>query len=227
MAVIALEEKYRGYRFSPQAEKEGLVAVGGNLNIETLLNAYRSGVFPWYTPGDPILWWSPDPRMVLLPENYRLSHSMKQLIKKDKFSVKFDTRFADVVLNCARVPREQQDGTWITPEIIRAYTWLHQAGYAHSVETYYNGNLVGGLYGVALGKAFFGESMFHFMTDASKFAFYHLVRKVKELGIFFIDAQQQTTHLKSLGAEVIPRQEFLTVLSKAMESADNTAFWAD
>lgn len=226
MAVIALEDKYRGYRFSPQAEKEGLVAVGGQLTTDMLLGAYRHGVFPWYTPGDPILWWSPDPRMVLLPEKYHFTHSMKQLLRKEKFEVKFDTRFKDVMLNCSRVFRKGQDGTWITPEVIRAYTQLHKEGYAHSVETYYNGTLVGGLYGIALGRAFFGESMFHLMTDASKFAFYHLVQKVKELGIFFIDAQQQTDHLRTLGADTIPRNEFLTVLEKAMEYTDNTSLWS-
>lgn len=225
MAVIALEEKYRGYQFSSQAEKEGLVAVGGQLTTETLLEAYRHGVFPWFTPGDPILWWSPDPRMILLPERYRFSHSMRQLVRKGKFQVRFNTRFKDVVIHCGRVSRENQDGTWITPEIIKAYTQLHTAGYAHSVETYYNGTLVGGLYGVALGKAFFGESMFHLMTDASKFAFYHLVQKAKESGLFFIDAQQQTDHLRSLGADTIPRGEFLNVLEKALEYPDKTMTW--
>jgi len=225
MAVIALEDKYRGYQFSLQAEKEGLIAVGGQLTPATLLDAYRHGIFPWFTPGDPILWWSPDPRMILLPEKYHLTHSMKQLIKKDKFQVKFDSRFKDVIVNCGRVFRPNQDGTWITPEIIKAYYQLYKAGFAHSVETYYNGNLVGGLYGIVLGKAFFGESMFYLMTDASKFAFYHLVQKVRELGIFFIDAQQQTEHLRSLGAETIPRNEFIEVLGKALEYEDKTSFW--
>ncbi|MDD2962930.1 MAG: leucyl/phenylalanyl-tRNA--protein transferase [Bacteroidales bacterium] len=225
MAVIALEEKYRGYTFSAQAEKEGLVAVGGNLSTDSLLLAYKSGVFPWFTPGDPILWWSPDPRLILLPENYRCSHSMRQVINSGKFEIKYDTNFVDVITNCSKVLRPNQEGTWISPEIVKAYKTLHRLGYAHSVETYYQGQLVGGLYGVVLGKAFFGESMFHFMSNASKFAFYHLVLKVKELGIYFIDAQQQTDHLKSLGARSIPRKEFLVVLEKALESPDRTELW--
>jgi leucyl/phenylalanyl-tRNA--protein transferase len=226
MAVIALEEKYRGYTFSAQAEKEGLVAVGGNLSTDSLLLAYKSGVFPWFTPGDPILWWSPDPRLILLPENYKCSHSMRQVINSGKFEIKYDTNFVDVITNCSKVLRPNQEGTWISPEIIKAYKTLHRLGYAHSVETYYQGQLVGGLYGVLLGKAFFGESMFHFMSNASKFAFYHLVLKVKELGIYFIDAQQQTDHLKSLGARSIPRKEFLVVLEKALESPDRTELWS-
>lgn len=225
MAVIALEEKYRGYTFSAQAEKEGLVAVGGNLSTDSLLLAYKSGVFPWFTPGDPILWWSPDPRLILLPENYKCSRSMRQVINSGKFEIKYDTNFVDVITNCSKVLRPNQEGTWISPEIVKAYKTLHRLGYAHSVETYYQGQLVGGLYGVLLGKAFFGESMFHFMSNASKFAFYHLVLKVKELGIYFIDAQQQTDHLKSLGARSIPRKEFLVVLEKALESPDRTELW--
>lgn len=225
MAVIALEEKYRGYTFSAQAEKEGLVAVGGNLSTDSLLLAYKSGVFPWFTPGDPILWWSPDPRLILLPENYKCSRSMRQVINSGKFEIKYDTNFVDVITNCSKVLRPNQEGTWISPEIVKAYKTLHRLGYAHSVETYYQGQLVGGLYGVVLGKAFFGESMFHFMSNASKFAFYHLVLKVKELGIYFIDAQQQTDHLKSLGARSIPRKEFLVVLEKALESPDRTELW--
>lgn len=225
MAVIALEEKYRGYTFSAQAEKEGLVAVGGNLSTDSLLLAYKSGVFPWFTPGDPILWWSPDPRLILLPENYKCSRSMRQVINSGKFEIKYDTNFVDVITNCSKVLRPNQEGTWISPEIVKAYKTLHRLGYAHSVETYYQGQLVGGLYGVVLGKAFFGESMFHFMSNASKFAFYHLVLKVKELGIYFIDAQQQTDHLKSLGASSIPRKEFLVVLEKALESPDRTELW--
>lgn len=225
MAVIALEEKYRGYTFSAQAEKEGLVAVGGNLSTDSLLLAYKSGVFPWFTPGDPILWWSPDPRLILLPENYKCSRSMRQVINSGKFEIKYDTNFVDVITNCSKVLRPNQEGTWISPEIVKAYKTLHRLGYAHSVETYYQGQLVGGLYGVVLGKAFFGESMFHFMSNASKFAFYHLVLKVKELGIYFIDAQQQTDHLKSLGARCIPRKEFLVVLEKALESPDRTELW--
>ncbi len=225
MAVIALEEKYRGYTFSAQAEKEGLVAVGGNLSTDSLLLAYKSGVFPWFTPGDPILWWSPDPRLILLPENYKCSRSMRQVINSGKFEIKYDTNFVDVITNCSKVLRPNQEGTWISPEIVKAYKTLHRLGYAHSVETYYQEQLVGGLYGVVLGKAFFGESMFHFMSNASKFAFYHLVLKVKELGIYFIDAQQQTDHLKSLGARSIPRKEFLVVLEKALESPDRTELW--
>ncbi|MCE1169446.1 MAG: leucyl/phenylalanyl-tRNA--protein transferase [Sphingobacteriia bacterium] len=225
MPVIALEDKYRGYSFSAQAEKEGLVAIGGQLNVKTLLDAYRNGIFPWFTPDDPILWWSPDPRMILIPENFKLSHSMRNVLNKNIYEIRIDTAFKDVIVACSKISRPGQDGTWITPEIIRAYNQLHSKGYAHSFETWYNGKLVGGLYGVSIGKAFFGESMFFKRDNASKFAFYHLVQFAKTHNFLFIDAQQATEHLKSLGAETIPRREFLTVLKKAIDSEDQVTPW--
>ena len=159
-----------------QSDNEGLVAIGGKLSSEYLLAAYSQGLFPWFNEGDPILWWSPNPRMVLFPQNFKCSHSLKQILKRKIFSVKTDNNFDKVINACANMKRKGQDGTWITGEMIAAYIRLHEEGFAHSVETYYNGELAGGLYGISLGNAFFGESMFHRVNDASKVAFYYLVQ---------------------------------------------------
>jgi leucyl/phenylalanyl-tRNA--protein transferase len=217
MAIIAFDPEYEGMLISRQAEEAGLVAVGGNLSLKSLLSAYSSGMFPWYTEGEPIMWWSPDPRTLLIPEKFRLSHSLRQTLRKNKFRVTADTAFAQVIHACRTTPRKGQNGTWITPEVEKAYIAFHKSGYAHSFETWYQGQLVGGLYGVSLGKAFFGESMFHHMTDASKVAFYHLVQFAIQQGFLFIDAQMKTEHLISLGAETIPRAEFLRVLQTALQ----------
>ena len=199
------------------AEKDGLLAVGGDLAPERLLQAYANGIFPWYSDGEPILWWSPDPRMVLFPENFKISKSLKQSIRNKNFEVSFDKEFKLVIGNCAKSKRKEGNGTWITKEMQDAYTKLHEAGFAHSVETYLDGKLVGGLYGISLGKAFFGESMFHSERDASKIALYYIVKRMKEWGFHFIDAQQETNHLKSLGAESIPRTEFIKLLKGALK----------
>jgi leucyl/phenylalanyl-tRNA--protein transferase len=207
------------------AEPEGLLAVGGDLSSERLLAAYANGIFPWYSENEPILWWSPDPRLVLFPDKFKVSHSLHQKIKKNVFSVRIDSNFEQVIDACAKTEREHEDGTWITDEMKAAYIELHRKGYAHSVESYFEGNLVGGLYGVSLGKTFFGESMFHTMTDASKVALYHLVEKAKEFEFLFIDSQVETEHLLSLGAELIPRDTYLNLLKEVIKAPTNIGKW--
>lgn len=215
MPVYALDDKLI-FPDPNLAEESGLLAVGGDLSPERLLLAYSSGIFPWYSEDDPILWWSPEPRMILIPESLKISRSFRQIINKNKFEIKFDTQFKQVISNCSKAPRNDQDGTWITKEMKQAYIKLHKLGFAHSVETYYKDELVGGLYGISLGKAFFGESMFFKRNDASKIALYFLVQKIKEWGFHFIDAQVETEHLKSMGAQLIPRKEFLISLNSAL-----------
>ena len=188
---------YYSFPDPEKADKEGLLAAGGDLSVESLISAYSAGIFPWYSEGSPILWWSPDPRLVLFPEKFRISYTLKQTIRRGWFEVLFDHDFAAVIRNCAITKRNNQEGTWITTEMQRAYTVLHNKGFAHSVESYHKGVLVGGLYGVSLGKAFFGESMFHHMPDASKVALYFLVEQLKKWDFHLIDAQQSTAHLKS------------------------------
>lgn len=194
------------------ATESGLVAIGGDLSPETILKAYKKGIFPWYSEGDPILWWSPDPRMVLYPKDLKISRSLKKVLKKNKFTITFNRDFPSVIKMCAKTPRKGQDGTWILPEIIQAYTKLHEMGYAHSVEAYIGDELVGGLYGVVIGKVFFGESMFSKVSDASKVAFVHLVEKLKNEGFHFIDCQVSSHHLARFGAIEIPRDRFLEEL---------------
>lgn len=207
------------------SNEDGLLAVGGDLSIERLLLAYSNGIFPWYSKESPILWWSPDPRMVLFPEKLKISKSLKSIINKSKFQVKFDIDFEKVIKCCADVRRKNEESTWITDDIISAYVNLHLEGFAHSVETYHNGKLVGGLYGVSIGKAFFGESMFHYMNDASKVALYLLVERLKSLKFEFIDVQQDTKHLKSLGAELISRKDFLSILHKSLKHETIRGKW--
>jgi len=190
-----------------QKEPNGLLAVGGDLSPRRLLEAYRRGIFPWYSEGDPILWWSPDPRMVLFPEELRVTRSLAKTLRNKPHEVRFDTAFAAVMRECA-APRPGQGGTWIGPEMRAAYRKLHDLGYAHSVETWIDGELAGGLYGVAIGGAFFGESMFTRARDASKMALVGLVRRLAAAGFGLIDCQMHTAHLQSLGAREIPRAEF-------------------
>lgn len=198
------------------AEKDGLLGVGGDLSPERLINAYANGIFPWYSDNQPILWWSPDPRLVLFPKDFKRNKSLKKVVAKNEFKIQFDTNFEAVIRNCAQIKREDQDSSWITEKMIEAYIKLHELGFAHSVETYFEDKLVGGLYGVSMGKAFFGESMFHNKTDASKVALWHLVDRLLEWNFDFIDAQQETNHLKSLGAIVIKREKFLNLLEIAI-----------
>lgn len=217
-----------GVEFPPveTASPEGLLAVGGDLSTERLLAAYRHGIFPWYSEGQPILWWSPDPRAVLLPENLNISRSLRKTLRAGKFRVTLDTRFRDVILACA-APRPQHPygGTWITPEMIDAYTQLHVLGWAHSIEAWRGDELVGGLYGVALGGAFFGESMFARATDASKVAFVCLVHQLVRWGFTLIDCQQYTEHLARFGAHEIPRPEFQRRLGQALALPDHQGRW--
>ena len=189
-------------------EPNGLLCAGGDLTPQRLVMAYLKGIFPWYSPGEPILWWSPDPRMVLFPAEFKLSRSLRKTLRKANYRVRLDTRFKAIIEACARTSRKDQAGTWITPEIQAAYVKLHELGYAHSVETWLDDRLVGGLYGIAIGKMFYGESMFAHATDASKIALAHLVRFLADNGFGLIDCQMNTAHLASLGAREIPRSEF-------------------
>jgi leucyl/phenylalanyl-tRNA--protein transferase len=195
------------------SEPDGLLAVGGDLSTERLLLAYRLGIFPWYE-GQHILWWCPDPRFVLFPAELRESKSMKQLYKRHTFEFRTDTAFSEVITNCKTIARRGQESTWISEEVKAAYTRLHVAGYAHSAETYLKGQLVGGLYGVRLGKVFFGESMFSKSSNASKYAFIRYVQQLREEGVELIDCQVYTEHLESMGAKMIARLDFLSLLEK-------------
>ena len=215
MAVYFLDESIN-FPSPDFADKDGLLAIGGDLSPESLIQAYKNGIFPWYEEGSPILWWSPDPRMILLPEEFKRSKSLKQTIRRGLFEIRFDEDFQAVIEACSASGQRQQNGTWITPEMITAYVNLHQLGYAHSVEAYHDGKLAGGLYGICLGRAFFGESMFFLARDASKVALAALVDRALEWGFHFIDAQQRTEHLQSLGAKAVPRHIFLSMLNKAL-----------
>lgn len=196
------------------ATRDGLLAVGGDLSVDRLLLAYRSGIFPWYSEGEPILWWSPDPRMVLFPKRLKVSKSLSRIIQKNEFSITFNTAFADVIRKCAAIEREGQADTWITNDMVDVYQKLHELGHAHSVEVWRDDKLVGGLYGIDLPeqKVFCGESMFSKESNASKVAFYYLIKKLKAEEYTIVDCQVHTLHLESLGSEEIPRTEFLNYL---------------
>ncbi len=209
------------------AEPDGLLAIGGDLSVERLKLAYSLGIFPWFNLGDPILWWSPDPRLVLFPEEFRVSARLERTIRSRKFRVTFDTAFDRVIAACKRAPRPGQDGTWITEDMQAAYIRLHKAGFAHSVEAWRGEQLVGGLYGVSLGAAFFGESMFARTPDASKVALAALVERLRAWEFHFIDCQVHTRHLASLGARDIPRAEFLQRLDHALERPTRSGNWAN
>lgn len=226
--MIILQPDTHSPVFPPveSATPEGLLAVGGDLSSERLLAAYRQGIFPWYNPGQPILWWSPDPRAVLYPEKLKITRSLRQTLKRGHLRVTFDDCFQEVMLACA-APRAQYPGggTWITDDMVEAYTQLHAMGYAHSIETWHKDRLVGGLYGVALGGVFFGESMFTRETDASKVALVELVRKLREWRFAIIDCQIPSAHLSSLGAEEIPRSLFLAELGYAVNLTGRPGRW--
>jgi len=207
------------------ADPSGLIAVGGDLSSERLLEAYRVGIFPWYSDDQPILWWSPDPRFVLELDEFNISRSLRKTLQRKIFQVTFDRVFEEVIAACSAAPREGQRGTWITPEMRDAYLDLHGLGYAHSVETWFGDKLVGGLYGVSLGKAFFGESMFHYKSDASKVALATLVEKLKNWGFHFIDSQMTTEHMMNLGAKEVPRRIFLKRLQSALRHATKRGKW--
>jgi len=208
------------------AEPDGLLAVGGDLSVERLLLAYRSGIFPWYEKGAPLLWWSPDPRCVLFPERLHISHSLRQTLNASRFRATVDGGFRSVIRHCATARRRGQRGTWITAEMLEAYVRLHEAGYAHSVEVWEGNRLAGGLYGVALGRCFFGESMFSRVANASKCALVFLVRGLQGLGFAMIDCQVESPHLLRLGAQPIPRPDFLARLRQALASPTLKGDWS-
>jgi leucyl/phenylalanyl-tRNA--protein transferase len=199
------------------AGKDGLLAVGGDLSIPRLILAYRQGIFPWYNPGEPIFWWSPDPRLILEPSDLHVSRRLERIIRQGRFQITLDHAFKEVIRACSETRMKSGEGTWITPEMIEAYTELHYLGKTHSVETWQGDRLVGGLYGIAMGRVFFGESMFSKVTNASKAAFVTLVRQLSEWGFAMIDCQVTTQHLLSLGAKKIPRPFFLKRLKKLID----------
>ena len=207
MTIFLLSDKIA---FPPQhlAEKEGLLAIGGDLSEKRLLLAYQMGIFPWYSHNEPIMWWSPDPRLVLYPQEFKISRSLKKVINRNTFTLKIDTAFDDVIQACAGVRRKKQDGTWIVDDMITAYHKLHNAGFAHSFEAWKDDILVGGLYGVSLGRCFFGESMFSCQSNASKVALVFLVEFLQQRSFELIDCQVTTEHLLSVGAREIPRKRF-------------------
>jgi leucyl/phenylalanyl-tRNA--protein transferase len=207
------------------SEPNGLLAVGGDLSPPRLLAAYRTGVFPWFSDGQPILWWSPDPRMVLYVDEFRISRSLAKRVRARVFDVRVDTAFRAVIQTCADTPRVGQGGTWITSEMVDAYCELHRMGFAHSVESWREDRLVGGLYGLALGRMFFGESMFAHETDASKVALVHLVAKLQRLGVPVADCQQETAHLAAFGARPVPRERFAAHLAELIHSIDPPPGW--
>ena len=205
-------------------QPNGLLAAGGDLMPERLLDAYRHGIFPWFNAGDPILWCSPDPRMVLFPDEFKISRSLRKTLRHGEYEVRTDTVFEQVMRACA-LPREGQDGTWIQEDIIQGYVRLHQLGLAHSVETWVGDELTGGLYGVGLGRMFYGESMFSRKTDASKVALAHLVLQLKRWNFGMIDCQMNTPHLASMGAREIPRTQFLARLQELIHYPDIASPW--
>ncbi len=205
------------------ANEDGLLAFGADLVASRVIKAYREGIFPWYSEGDPILWWSPNPRFILELDDFKLRRSLKKKLKH--FDIKIDTSFDQVIKNCQSIPRDDQDGTWITTDVIESFNELHTLGYAHSIEAFYEGKLVGGLYGLAIGSVFCGESMFALKSDASKVAFAFLVEKLKLWGFSFIDAQVPTPHLKSLGAKEVSRDEFLEKLFLHRDDEVDVSSW--
>ncbi len=205
-------------------EPNGLLCAGMELSPQRILAAYREGIFPWFNPGEPVLWWSPDPRMVLAPSAVKISRSLRQRMKRGGYEIRVDTRFRQVMQACA-APRPGQAGTWISPPMLEAYTRLHEMGYAHSVETWMDGELAGGLYGLAIGRMFYGESMFSHRRDASKLALAHLCRQLAAWGFGLIDCQMETAHLASMGARPIPRKDFIREMKRLLELKPVPAPW--
>ncbi|QTA81565.1 Leucyl/phenylalanyl-tRNA--protein transferase [Desulfonema limicola] len=224
MPVFQLSNKI-GFPPPHLAEREGLLAVGGDLSLKRLILAYKMGIFPWYSEDDPIIWWSPDPRLILYPDELKISKSLKKILNKGIFQVTLDQAFDKVIMECAAVRSETGEGTWIVDEMIEAYCRLHRAGLAHSVETWINGHLAGGLYGVSLGKCFFGESMFMRVSNASKVAFVSLVQQLSRWSFDFIDCQVKTRHLMSFGAREVSRKVFLDQLQKSLKKKTLRGQW--
>ena len=224
MPVFELSEKL-GFPPPHLAEREGLLAVGGDLSLPRLILAYKKGIFPWYSEYDPIIWWSPDPRLVLYPPRLKVARSLKKILNQGRFEITLDRAFERVIRECALVRTEMGEGTWLVGEMIEAYCLLHAAGYAHSVEAWHEGKLAGGLYGVSLGACFFGESMFTRVSNASKAAFVTLVRQLERWRFDMIDCQVRTDHLVRLGAVDIPRREFLKRLEKSLTAKTRRGTW--
>ena len=224
MTVFLLTDKIA---FPPAhlASKEGLLAVGGDLSRKRLLHAYRMGIFPWFSNDEPILWWSPDPRLVLYPHEIKISKTLKKIIRKGVFKVTMDTAFAQVITQCAQIRLQNNQGTWIVEDMIHAYCKLHESGFAHSVEAWYQGDLAGGLYGVSLGRCFFGESMFTRISNASNVALVKLVEYLNTLSFDMIDCQLTTQHLLRFGAREIPRVKFLKQLEKSLKASTKKGKW--
>lgn len=211
-----------------EANENGILGVGGDLSPERLLLAYENGIFPWFNEGDPIMWWSPDPRFVLFPSQVKISKSMRSYFNQKKYRTTYDTEFEAVIRNCQNIKRQGQSGTWLTEDMIDAYIDLHDMGFAHSVEVWdHNNKLVGGLYGVCLGKCFFGESMFAKKSNASKFGFISLCKELEKRQFKLIDCQQETDHLASMGAVTIPRKEFLEILEENKHEEILIEHWDD
>lgn len=207
-------------------DPNGLLAAGGDLSPERIIAAYRRGIFPWFSTGEPILWWSPDPRMVLFPKELQISRSLAKTLRNLRYEVRLDSAFRSVIAACADLPRDGQAGTWITREMQAAYSQLHAMGYCHSVEVWIDGDLAGGLYGMAIGSAFYGESMFSLRRDASKIALAHLCSHLRQRGFGIIDCQMETRHLASLGARPIPRHDFVARLGALCPVGDPPGKWA-
>lgn len=228
MPVYLLSKESISFPSPELASEEGVLAVGGDLSPQRLLLAYQYGIFPWFTEKEPILWWSPDPRFVLFPRDLKVSKSMRPYFNQQKFQITYDQEFERVIRNCQK-PRKGQWAaeTWITEDMVKAYLRLHQIGYAHSVEVWREGQLVGGLYGISLGKSFFGESMFTKVSNASKFGFIRMVKQLESYGFNLIDCQQQTRHLGSLGAKAISREEFMKLLEKNQKEQSLVGNWGE
>lgn len=228
MPVFWLSEDHIAFPHPSLANEDGILAIGGDLSVERLLKAYEIGLFPWFNPEDPILWWSPDPRFVLFPDELKVAKSMRPYFNQKKFTITIDTQFKAVMEACKDQWRKgQSGGTWISEDMIAAYCKLHELGYAHSCEVWQEEELVGGLYGIGLGKVFFGESMFAKVSNASKFGFISLVQKLEEKGYWLIDCQQETQHLKSLGARSIPRGDFLNFMNRNESEKTWKGSWSD
>ncbi|ANQ48415.1 leucyl/phenylalanyl-tRNA--protein transferase [Flammeovirga sp. MY04] len=225
MPIFQLEDDNILFPPARLTDESGILAVGGDLSSERIIEAYASGVFPWFNPEDPLLWWSPDPRCVLFPENIKVSKSMRQLLRRETYTVTFDQDFAGVIDACQKIYRPDQGGTWITDEMKEAYINLHNIGFMHSVEVWDDGELVGGLYGGSMNKAFFGESMFSFKSNASKFGFIMLCKNLEEQNFEIIDCQMHTDHLESMGAEEIPRESFLMYIDRNQERKFEKQDW--
>ncbi len=227
MPIFELQTEDISFPHPSFSNPDGLLAYGGDLSTQRLLEAYRKGIFPWFNPGEAILWWSPNPRFVLFPKELKVAKSMRPYFNQNKFHVTYDTRFLDVIIGCKLGETRKERGTWITSDIVESYYKLHQLGYAHSVEVWQDEKLVGGLYGVSLGRMFFGESMFTRVSNASKFGFITLVKSLDAKGFTLIDCQMPTQHLSSLGAKAIPRSDFLDKLEKNEKLETQIGSWKD